>query len=216
MAGNGYNSNYVDGVLYFEKVISVYGDSIGNAGYQGEIKFFKNPVHKDSIFWYVGTKVGTISLNGTALRRDSTVYVGSSSPLVLPFKISNTGSDTGSFRVNLTSNQAFPNYSGYSSLPDTIYKVSEMMVKVKSYSNCNYIMVRLGNGSSDLSTMILSVGDTVVRFAKRDPIFSVFDFYTPQLSLVFSLNHLQLINNKNYLVITTLTIRLWDRPFSKN
>ena len=214
--GNGYNSNYVEGAFSFMKIIDVHGNNLGDTSCITTSRLFNRRIYKDSVDAYFGTSAGRIGINSILLRNNKVDYTDSTfTSFYPPFKVKNLGSDTGSYRVALLFNQAFPKYSGFSSLPDTIYKASEMVVKVKGYSNCNSIQVWLGNGTTGLLLKQLEIGDTIARFPRREPEFDIFQNF-PQITLVFSQNQVQFINGKNYYISTTTQYNLWDRPFSEH
>jgi hypothetical protein len=215
---NQIDSKYVSASFTFGKLIQVNSKSNINVQnvISGGVLFYSRPMHIDSINPYSRIDVGNVFINNIMLRTPQIGYYYDSTGLIPnpPFQMYNNRPFKNSEYFSFLYNQPIPDYTGFMSLPDTLYASKSNYIKIKNFTNCNQVKVLLGNGWIDGLNKNLKQDDSIISFiAPYDQMaLPIFEAHRTQIKIIFTLSNIRRFNNKFYYFETALAVDVSGLP----
>ena len=151
-------------------MLNIYGHQYVNSGTltplginSWPVFFSATPVTTNTTSSYV--KVGSLSLNGVGFKFYPTYYEDSTSSIPI---IPSTWAVVGGGVIpsfTFTNNNSMPSYSGYASLPDTIYKSQQNTIQITGITGSDITTVSVLDAGTNKTTQTLALGSTSVTFS---------------------------------------------------
>jgi hypothetical protein len=154
----------------YYSVLNIYGhqyvvsDSLTPLAINSWPVFFSaTPVTTNTTSSYV--KVGSLSLNGVEFKFYSTFYedsISSASTIPSTWAVVGTGIIPS---FTYTNNNPMPTYSGYTHLPDTIYKSQQNTIQITGIAGSDITTVSVLDAGTNTTTQTLASGANSVTFS---------------------------------------------------
>jgi len=216
-ANNATTNNNTNSTSGYYSILNIYGSQYVNGNAlttlgvnSGPVFFSSVPVTTNTITSYV--KVTSLSLNGICFKYYSPGYqdsIFSATTIPSTWAVVGLGVIPSFTYIN---NNPMPTYTGYTSLPDTIYKSQQNTIQITGITGSDETSVSVLDGGNGKVTQTLALGATSISFSASS-LASLMIGNNAGISIICVKNNVQTFSGKQfnfpftYLVNKTIYIK---------